>query len=79
VVVVITGVVKFIPDPRITPPASDEYQLMIPPEDEAPKVTVPLPHILAGVVPVIAGIEFTVTVTIVLEELEQPAVFKDSA
>jgi hypothetical protein len=79
VVEVITGVVKFIPVPKITPPDADEYQLMIPPDDVAPKVTCPLPHILEGVVPVIVGIELTVTVTIVLEELEQPAVFNDSA
>ena len=75
----ITGVVKFIPAPKIAPPDADEYQLMIPPDDSAPKFTCPLPHMLADVVPVIVGIELTVTVTIVLEELEQPAAFSDSA
>ena len=68
----ITGVVKFVPVPILTPPVLPEYQFIVPADDVADKVTVPLPHLLPAVVPVIVGIGLTVTVTIVLEELEQP-------
>ena len=51
----ITGVVKLIPVPRIIPPVAAEYQLMIPDDDAAPNVTVPLPQTPPGVVLVIEG------------------------
>ena len=68
----ITGVVKFVPVPKLTPPVLPEYQFIVPADEVADKLTVPLPHLLPGVVPVMVGIGLTVTVTIVLEELEQP-------
>ena len=75
----IIGVVKLIPVPKINPPVAFEYQLMIPADEVAAKVTVPLPQTLPGVVPVIVGIGLTVTVTIVLVVLEQPAAVNASA
>ena len=44
----------------------------MPAEAEAPRVTVPVPHLEPGVVPVIVGIVFTVAVTAVLEAVVQP-------
>ena len=37
------------------------YQLIVPALAVAPSITVPVPHIEPGVVPVIAGMVFTVT------------------
>jgi hypothetical protein len=71
--------VKLIPVPEIIPPVASEYQLMIPADDVAVKVNVPLPQTLPVVVLVMVGIELTVTVTIVLAGLEQPAAFNASA
>lgn len=75
----IIDVVKFIPVPKITPPVAAEYQLMIPADEVAARFTVPLPQTLPGVVLIIVGIGLTVTVTIVLAGLEQPASFNVSA
>ena len=75
----ITGVVKLIPVPSINPPVAAEYQLMIPSDEVAPRVTVPLPQTNPGVVLVIAGIGLTVTIIIVLAVLEQPAPLSASA
>jgi hypothetical protein len=63
----------------ITPVLAFEYQLIIPADEVAVKVTVPLPQTLPGVVLVIIGIGLTVTVTAVLAGLEQPDVFNASA
>ena len=48
------------------------YQLMVPAEAVAPKVTVPVPQTEPGVVPVIVGILLTVATTEVLEAVVQP-------
>lgn len=68
----IEGVVKLVPVPRELPPPEAAYQLMIPAEAVAPRVTVPVLHLNAGVVPVMVGIAFTVAVTAVLEAVVQP-------
>lgn len=66
------GVVKLVPVPKLAPPVKAAYQLIIPAEAEAPKPTVPDPHLDAGVVPVIVGIVFTVAVTAVLVGVVHP-------
>ena len=68
-----------MPVPITTPPDAAENQLMIPADEAAAKVTVPLPQTLPGVVLVIVGIGLTVTATIVLAGLGQPAPFNASA
>jgi hypothetical protein len=78
-VVVIMGVMKFIPVPNITPPVAAECQVTTPADDVAPKVACPLPQTLPGVVPVIVGIGMTVTVITVLEGLEHPDALNASA
>ncbi|CAM4313685.1 hypothetical protein FLTE109939_04865 [Flavobacterium terrigena] len=53
VVVVIEGVTKDVPEAKEVPPEAFAYQLIVAPEfGVAPKVTVPVPHLVAGVVPV---------------------------
>jgi hypothetical protein len=49
------GVVKDVPDPRDDPPVAAAYQLIAPAEEVAPNVTVPVPHLDAGVTPVMVG------------------------
>ena len=56
------------------PPVEAAYQLMVPVDAVAPKVTVPVPQREAGVVPVIVGISLTVAVTAVLVAVVQPEV-----
>ena len=56
------GVVKLVPVPNDVPPVAAAYQLIVPALAVAPKVTVPVPQRLAGVVPVMVGIAFTVNV-----------------
>ena len=56
------GVVKLVPVPREAPPVEPAYQLIVPALAVAPSITVPVPHLEPGVVPVIVGIEFTVNV-----------------
>ena len=58
--------------PNELPPVEAAYQLMVPAEAVAPKVTVPVPHTEPGVVPVIVGIELIVATTDVLEAVVQP-------
>ena len=60
------GVVKEVPVPKEAPPAEAAYQLMVPVEAVAPKVTVPAPQVDPGVVPVMLGIALTVATTSVL-------------
>ena len=54
------GVVKLVPDPRIVPPVAAAYQLIVPALAVAPSITVPVPHLDPGVVPVIVGMALTV-------------------
>ena len=49
------GVVKLVPVPKEAPPVEAAYQLIVPLETDAPKVTLPVPHLEAGVVPVMVG------------------------
>ena len=46
------GVVNEVPVPNDEPPVDVAYQLIVPPEAVAPKVTVPIPQTDPGVVPV---------------------------
>jgi hypothetical protein len=55
------------------PPVEAAYQLIVPADAVAPKVTVPVPQILAGVLAVIVGIAFTVAAIAVLEAVVHPA------
>ena len=66
VVIEIPGVVNVFPDPRLNPPVGEEYQFMVPSEGVASKITVPVPHLLPGVVDATVGIAFTVAITGVL-------------
>ena len=68
-----TGVVKLVPVPRDTPPVAAAHQLMVPALAVAPRVTVPGPQLLPGVVPVIVGIGLIVAVTAVRVAVVQPA------
>ena len=56
------GVVKFVPVPSDVPPVGAAYQLIVPADAAALKLTVPVPHLDAGVVPVIDGTGFKDTV-----------------
>ncbi len=66
------GVVNEVPVPSDVPPVAAAYQFKVPALAVAPKVTVPVPHIDAGVVAVTVGIEFTVAMTAVLVAVVQP-------
>ena len=68
----ILGVVKLVPVPKLDPPVAAAYQLMVPAEVVAPRVTIPVPQMLAGVVPVMVGIVFTVATTAVRVAVVQP-------
>jgi hypothetical protein len=59
----ILGVVYDVPVPCDVPPLDAVYQLIVPADAVAPNVTVPVPHREFGVVPVIVGVAFTVTVS----------------
>ena len=48
--------VKLVPVPKALPPVSAANQEIVPAEAVAPKVTVPVPTLDAGVVPVIEGV-----------------------
>ena len=71
-VALMLGVVNDIPVPKLVPPVGAMYQLMVPALAVVPKVTVPAPQRLAGVVAVIVGIAFTVAITAVLIAVVQP-------
>lgn len=66
------GMVKLVPVPRDEPPVDAAYQSIVPADAVAPNVTVPVPHLDAGVVPVIVGTAFTVAVTAVLVAVVHP-------
>jgi hypothetical protein len=72
VVVDMLGVVKLVPVPKLEPPVETAYQLTVPAEAVAPNVTVPVPHLLLGVDPVMVGIEFIVAITAVLAPVVHP-------
>lgn len=57
------GVVKVLPACNVVPPVAAAYQLIVPALAVALRVTVPVPHLSAGVVPVIVGTGLTVTAT----------------
>ena len=69
-VVVNTGVVNEFPEPKELPPVDAANQFSVPAPEVAPSVTVPLPHLEAGVVETILGVVFTVAVTAVLAEVQ---------
>ena len=70
----ILGVVKLAPDPKLGPPVAAAYQLMVavPELEVAPKVTVPVSHRSPGVVDVITGVGFTVAITAIRGDELQP-------
>ena len=65
-------VVNDVPVPKEDPPVPAAYQLIVPALAVTPKVTVPASHLEPGVVPVIVGLEVTVTVASNRELLSQP-------
>ena len=64
--------VNDVPVPSDAPPVAAAYQLMVPAEAVAPRVTVPVPQVDPGVVVAIVGIAFTVAVTAVLDAVVHP-------
>ena len=66
------GVVNEVPVPSDVPPVAAAYQFKVPALAVAPMVTVPVPHIDAGVVAVTVGMAFTVAMTAVLVAVVQP-------
>ena len=61
-----------MPVPSELPPVAAAYQLMVPALAVAPNVTVPVPHLESGVVPVMVGTVFTVAITAVLVSVVHP-------
>ena len=61
-----------MPVPSELPPVAAAYQLMVPALAVAPNVTVPVPHLESGVVPVMLGTVLTVAVTAVLVSVVHP-------
>ena len=57
VVVEKLGVVNEVPVPNDVPPVKSAYQLIVPAEAVAPKVTVPGPQTEPGVVPVMVRLQ----------------------
>ena len=66
------GVIKLVPVPKLAPPDAAAYQLIVPADAVAPNVAVPVPQILAGVIPVMVGTALTVAITAVLLAVVQP-------
>ncbi len=66
------GVVKLLPVASELPPVAAAYQLMVPALAVAPNITVPVPHLEAGVEPVMIGIVLIVAVTAVLVAVVHP-------
>ena len=67
------GVTYEVPVPSDPPPVEAAYQLIVPVEAVAPRVTDPVPQRVAGVVPVMVGMTFTVTgrvVTLAVQPLK---------
>jgi len=70
VVAVIFGVVKLAPVNIEVPPDAFAYQFIVPKSAVAESVTLPEPHLSAGVVVIIEGELFTVAITAVLLETQ---------
>ena len=68
----ILGVVKLVPVPKLEPPDAAAYQLIVPALADAPKVTVPASHLEFAVVPEMVGVVLTVAATEVLVPVVQP-------
>ena len=68
----ILGVVNVVPVPNTLPPEAALYQLTLPALAVAPKVTVPVAHLAAGVVPDTVGSALTVATTALLVAVVQP-------
>jgi len=69
------GVVNVVPVPSEDPPVAAAYQLIVPADAVAPSVTVPVEHLLAGVVAEIVGIALITALAAVLEvEVQDPLV-----
>ena len=64
--------VNVVPVPRDASPVAAAYQLIVPADAVAPRVTVPVPQVDPGVVVVIVGMVFTVAVTADLVAVVQP-------
>ena len=69
-VALMLGVVKLVPVAKLVPPVEFAYQLIVPALAAAVKATVPVPHLLAGVLEVIVGMVFTTTATAVEVSLQ---------
>ena len=54
------------------PPVEAAYQLIVPADAVAPSVTVPAPHLDAGVLPAMVGVVLTVVITDALVLVVQP-------
>ena len=61
-----------MPVPRDDPPVIAAYQLIVPALAVAPSVTVPVPQVEPGVVPVIVGSAFTIATTAVRVAVVHP-------
>ena len=66
------GVIKLVPVPSEVPPVEAAYQLIVPAEAVAPRVTVPVPQRELFVTPEMVGIVFTVAVTCVRVAVVHP-------
>ena len=66
------GVVYDTPVPNDVPSVEAVYQLIVPADAVAPRVTVPVPQRYAGVVVAIVGIALTVAMTSVLVAVVHP-------
>ena len=62
------------PAPSEVPPAAAAYQLMVPADAVAPRITVPGPQRAPGVVPVMVGTGLTVTSETVADAAVQPVI-----
>ena len=60
-----------MPNPKDIPPLDAAYQLIVPADADAVRVTVPVPQRESPVVPVIVGVAVTVAVTEVLDPVVQ--------
>jgi hypothetical protein len=69
-----TGVVNVLPVPRLDPPVEAAYQFIVPKLAVAPRITVPLTHVLPVVVLIIEGADVTVTVLVEVEVHPKPLV-----
>ena len=67
-VTVSDGVIKDVPVASAAPPVAVAYQLIVPEDAVAFKVTVPLPQFNAAVVPVMVGIGSTTTAKVLVEK-----------